>query len=123
MNDFEDDIKKALKDQPVDPCDPEQENIVRELLVTSFKGRSKLLTVVAWLDMVVFLAIAVYSAVRFFGTTAVQTREQIMWAAIFIVSTLVVSLVKMWWWMMAHRTAVQRDIKRLEVRLTSLLEK
>ena len=121
MNDFDKDMKKALSQTNGADYNGEQENILREMIAVSFKGKSKFITIVTWADMIVFLGIAIFSAVKFFD--AGDVRNQIFYATVFLLSSMVMSLVKLWWWTMAHRTAIQRDIKRVEMRLVEFIEK
>ncbi len=70
--------------------------------------------------MFAFFALAVWAAVRFFS--APDTRAMIMWAAIFLVSTQSIAMLKLWYWMLMNRNAVTREVKRLEFQVARLIE-
>ncbi|MBN2019254.1 MAG: hypothetical protein JW749_03405 [Sedimentisphaerales bacterium] len=71
--------------------------------------------VLVWIWAIIFIAGAVYSGTRFFD--ADQTRDQVMFAAIFICCFQGVGLIKVFAWQMIHRNAVTRQIRRLELRI------
>lgn len=70
--------------------------------------------------MFAFFVLAVWAAVRFFS--AQDTRAMIMWAAIFLVSTQSIAMLKLWYWMLMNRNAVTREVKRLEFQVARLSE-
>lgn len=84
-------------------------------------GRSWWLNLLAVPLMFAFFGVCVWSAVRFFGET--QTREQIMWAVVFLFSTQSIAMLKLWYWMLMNRNAVTREVKRLELQVARLVER
>jgi hypothetical protein len=71
-----------------------------------------------WVWAMVFIAGVVYSGAEFLK--AEETKQQIMYAAIFIFFMQCVAMMKIFAWQMIHRNAVIRQIKRLELRITEL---
>ena len=77
----------------------------------------------AWLTVwgIVIIAGCVFCAVKFFDTDLV--RDQIMYATIFMVCIVFLSLIKIFAWQLMHRTGIKREIKRLELRIAELSAK
>ncbi len=73
-----------------------------------------------WAWAIPLLAVAVYSAIRFFETN--QIREQIMYAALFIVSAQYLAGMKIFAWLMLHRRSIARNLKQTELRIAELTE-
>ena len=59
----------------------------------------------------VFLALLIYSGIKFF--TVAATRDQILYAGIFLGSLHVVALMKIFAWQTMHRNHLKRDIRKL----------
>jgi len=116
MKDTEKDIRELLqKSQAAVHYDDSREGMLRDVLVSSFKGRMRWASIITWACMLAFGGIAVFAAVQFF--LAEQVREMILYATLFVVSFSVLLVVKLWYWMLANRNAIQRELKRLELRL------
>lgn len=122
MNQTDNDIKAALhKADRDDFGDLAQDMTLREMMASTFRGRQRWMTFVAWFDMFAFTAVAVIAAVMFFRSDAV--RDLIMWATIFLTCASIIMIAKMWYWMAMNRNAVGREIKRLEFRIADLADK
>lgn len=109
-------IRKIIEDS----YDDSKEETLRAIL-RDFYSRRMLPTVIllcAW--AIPFIALAVYSAMRFFK--ADQTQAQIMYAALFILGAHGVGLMKICAWEMMNRHSIRRDLKRLELRVAELTE-
>ncbi len=76
----------------------------------TFRGPGRWMVAVVWVYVLVFTALAVGTAVMFFRAEPV--REQIAYAAGFLVSINVVMILKMWYWMLLNRNTVIREIRR-----------
>jgi len=114
MND--EDIKKMLEDTYNDS----KEDTVRSM-VKDFYSRRMLGTVIlVWAYAVIFVALAIYSGIKFFKTD--QAQFQIMYAAIFVCCIQFVVLMKIFAWQMIHKNSIKREIKRLELRIAELNE-
>ncbi len=74
--------------------------------------------IILWVYFLVFLALAVFSGIKFFKTD--QTRYQIMYAAVFVCCIQFFVLIKIFAWQMIHRNNIKREIKRLEIRVAEL---
>ena len=122
MNAFEDDLKNGLRKVNGEAdYDIGQEETLFQMVGRSFRGRQWWMTCIAWVYLFLFTGVAVFAAVRFFGVET--TRDQILYATIFAVTAAMAMGVKMWYWTILNRNSIQREIKRLELRITKLTEK
>lgn len=118
MENNEKDIRKLVQNADAEfHSDEAKEGMLRDVLVSSFRGQMKWASLIAWASILVFAAVAVYSALGFF--LAEQVREMIMYATIFLAAFTVIVVTKLWYWMLANRNAIQRELKRLELRLAN----
>jgi hypothetical protein len=107
-----------------DAYDDSRGDSIRSMIGEFYNRRMLSIVVLIWVMALLFLGGVVYSAIRFFGV--VETGDQIMYAAIFIVCVYMLGLMKIFAWQMIHRNSIKREIKRMELRiaeLTRLLDK
>lgn len=114
------DIRSALE-RELAQYEATKENPLKEMLHSSFTGRMRWAAVITWSYLLLFTAIAVYSGSMFFLTDLIG--EKILWAAVFLAAFIVISVVKLWYWMIANRNTITREIKRLELQIALLTEK
>ncbi len=76
--------------------------------------------ILVWVYFLVFLALAVFSGIKFFKTD--QTRYQIMYAVVFVCCIQFFALIKIFAWQMIHKNRIIREIKRLELAIAELSE-
>ncbi len=98
-----------------DVFDAERDETLRAEVVQSFRGKQRWMVLLVWVQTLVFFLVSVWAAVQFFGTD--ETRDQILFATLFLWSSLAVALMKMWYWSRLDRNALQRDIRRLELQV------
>jgi ABC-type spermidine/putrescine transport system permease subunit I len=109
-------IRKIIEDSYEESKEEGLRSIVRD-----FYSRKLLSSaILAWIVAIVFIGLAVYSAVHFFQTD--QTRWQIVYAVLFIVGIHEFDVIRVFAWQMVHRHGLRRDIKRLELRVAELSE-
>lgn len=109
-----DDIRNILDDT----YDTSREDSIRSMIGEFYSRKMLSIAVLVWVWAIIFLAGAVYCAVRFFGTDVV--KSQILYAALFICLVQFVGLMKVFAWQMMARNSVKREIKRLEIRVAEL---
>ena len=114
MKKLDDDIRKVLADEDV-PYDLEREEGVFRQMAGIYRGKLRWLAIAVTIESVVFLAVLVLAAVRFFQVP--DTRGQILYATIVLLMAMLLLLVKLWGWGQMNRNAIQREIKRLELRM------
>ncbi|PTX97790.1 DUF6768 family protein [Opitutus sp. ER46] len=107
-------VEKIIEDS----YDESKEEGLRSI-VRDFYSRKLLASVVAaWTVAAFCIAVAVFSGVQFLRMD--ETKWQIMYAALFVVSAHGLDVVKIFAWQLAHRQNLKRDIKRLELRIAEL---
>lgn len=97
--------------------DDSGEDSIRGMLREFYCPRMRATAAIIWLIGLTFLILAMYSAVRFFRTA--ETRDQIMFAAIFICCFNGIGLMKVFAWQMLHRNSIKQAIRRLELRVAN----
>jgi hypothetical protein len=107
-------IRKIIEDSYDDSKEETLRAIGRAFYSRSFRSAA----IFSWAWSIAFIALAVYGAMRFFR--AEQTQGQIMYAALFILGSHGVGLMKILTWGMLHQHGIKRDLKRLELTLAEL---
>jgi hypothetical protein len=111
---------KKMVDNPLE-YDESKEDSLRSLAKEFFSKKMRWVIVNVYVWFFVLLVPIIISVKQFFKTD--QTKFQIMYAAIFVCCTLTVFSLKVFWWVMAQRYSIKRDIKRLELRVAELAQK
>ncbi len=102
-----------------DTYDDSREDTIRAMLSEFYSRKMAATSAFIWVVAMLFLAAAVYSAVSFFR--AAQTKDQILYATIFLACFYGIGLMKIFAWQVLHRNSIKREIKRLELRLAEAL--
>jgi hypothetical protein len=117
----DDPIKKALQEADVaGDFGPAQGETFRQMISDTFRSQPRWMSVMAWIYALLFTAVAVVAAVKFFGAEGV--RNQILWATVFLTSNMIVMILKVWFWMIMNRNRILREVKRLELRIAELTD-
>ena len=119
MNDPNERLEAALKQDAATFDDTEAS--MRELLVTTFRGKMRIWSFFVYFWLATFAAGAVAAGGCFFQADAV--KDLILYAGLFGVSLLMIVVLKLWYWMLMNRNAVLREVKRLELRVAELAER
>jgi len=114
MND--ENIRRMLDDT----YDDSREDSICSMIGDFYNRRMLSTAVLVWVMGVIFIAGAIYSALRFFGAAEVQS--QIMYAALFVCLFNLVGILKVFAWQIIHRNSIKREIKRLEIRIAELAD-
>lgn len=119
MDNTDKEIRNILTEaNGTDDYDLDREETLRTMMADSFRGRTRWMAILAWVESFVVLGLQIFVAVQFFQ--AEKTRIQILYATMFLTLTLIMVLVKLWYWMLMNRNSVKREIKRLELRVVEL---
>ena len=119
MSELDDKIRAALRQEDAELfAELGGEQSMFEMVGETFRGRSRWMTVLVYVSLLAFLVLAIFTAVSFFE--AESTRDQIAWAVGFVYSMIVISGLKVWYWMQMNRNALTREIKRLELQVARL---
>ena len=111
-------IRSALSTEEAEVYDNLGEQGLIEEAFSVLKGRAKFIVWMTVLFVFVFFIVAVWAGFQFFG--AVETKDLIMWAVVFIFSMSAVSMLKMWYWMEMNKNATVRELKRVELQVAHL---
>jgi hypothetical protein len=120
MNALDDDIRRAIANGE-SIYDLEKEAGIFRQWAGIYRGKMRWMAIFATVESVVFLVLIVLAAVEFFQTD--ETKWQIFYATGILLLAGMLLLVKLWGWMQLNRYAIQREIKRLELRIVELGEK
>ena len=118
MEDIDKLIKDTLTQEEAKFYDELEEQNVIGMLTGLFKGKNWWLIVVMNIMTLVFFALFVYCTVQFFNTD--NTNELIKWGLGGVVFLLGVSMLKVFAWMQMDKNALLRELKRLELQVSSL---
>lgn len=105
-------MKKMLDDD----YDVTREAPLRSMIKEFYSRKMLFIAVLVWIWGIIFFVGAVYSAIRFYK------NGQILDAIIFLCCLQLVSLAKIFAWVMVTKNSIQREIKRLELRIAELTE-
>jgi len=94
---------------------------IRELLFSQFKGKMWASTLIVYFYILLFTVGAIYCGIQFFSAETV--KDWIMYSVGFAGSIGIISVTKLWYWMLANRNAITREVKRLELQVARLTEK
>lgn len=119
MNELDSKIRQALSDEDQDIFEREQGVI--ELVIETFKSQTRWLTMLSIVGGVVVMIFAAIMAVQFFE--ADTTRDQTMYATLFIAAFFSIGIMKVWFWMQMDRVSQLREIKRLELQIARLAQR
>jgi len=120
MDDVDDKIRNGLRSLE-DDYDFREDSLLRDVLFSNFRGRLRSASILAWCAMFLYGAAAVYCAFRVLRAEAIQ--ETVIFGAFLVIAVTAVMVTKLWYWMLANRNAVQREVKRLECRVADLADR
>ncbi|MFY0604207.1 MAG: hypothetical protein JXQ93_09665 [Flavobacteriaceae bacterium] len=86
-----------------------------------FKGKLKWIIVLMITVNFIILGFLIYAIIQFFNATEIV--ELIKWACASFVGLMMISMLKLFSWMQMNKNAMMREIKRLELLVSSLSHK
>lgn len=114
-------IKETLSEEEAKFYDELEEQNVLEMVGGLFEGKNKWIMYVMNVVTLVFFGVFIYCIVQFFQ--AEETKELIKWATGTVVFLVGVSMLKVFAWMQMDKKAIIREVKRLELQISSLSSK
>ncbi len=114
----EEEIKKIINGPQ--EYDESKEDSYRSMIKDFFSKKMRWVMINLYIWSSIFFALVVVSIIQFFRTD--QTRDQIMYATIFICSSLSIGFCKVITFVMLQKHSIKREIKRLELRIAELTE-
>lgn len=118
MEDIDQIIKETLSQEEAKFYDDLDEQNVFQMVIGIFIGKNKWIMIMMNVMTLVFFGFFVYCTVQFFNTDI--TNELIKWGIGAIVFIFGVSFLKMFAWMQMDKNALLRELKRLELQVSSL---
>ena len=118
MEDIDKLIKETLTQEEAKFYDELDEQNVLEMLGGLFKGKNSWIMYVMNFMTLVFFVGFIVCIVKFFDTE--NTNELIMWSVGVIIALLAVSMLKIFAWLQMDKNALLREMKRLELQISSL---
>lgn len=118
MEDIDKLIKETLSEEEAKFYEDLEEQNVFQMLIGLFKGKNKWIIALVNAMILVFFILFIYCAVEFFKTDV--TNELIIWGLGGFVCLTFVSMLKLFAFMQMDKNALLREIKRLELQISSL---
>ncbi|WP_298480281.1 DUF6768 family protein [uncultured Maribacter sp.] len=95
----------------------EEQNLIRELINTSKSSSGWLVVIMSIMHILVF-GFFIYCTIEFFD--AEDTKELLTWLAGGFMAMFVMVMLKLYVWMQMDKNVLKREIKRLELQISSL---
>ncbi|GGZ86800.1 DUF6768 family protein [Algibacter mikhailovii] len=111
-------IKETLTEEEAKFYDDLEEQNVLQMVWGLFKGKNKWIMYLMNIMTLVFFGLFIYCLVQFFNSEI--TFDLIKWATGSLVFLIGVSMLKIFAWMQMDKNALLREIKRLELQVSSL---
>jgi len=92
-----------------------------EMLEGLFHGRNRWIIILINVILLIFFGLFIYCLIQFLNAEA--TNDLILWAAASFASFAIVGYLKLFTWMQMDKNAILREIKRLELQVSSLAGK
>ena len=114
-------IKETLTKEEAKFYDDLDEQNVLQMLGGVYSGKNKWLIIVMNIVQVAFFILFIYCVIQFFKVE--ETNELIKWGIGGSVALFAQSMLKMFTWMQMDKNAILRELKRLELQVSSLAGK
>ena len=111
-------IKETLTQEEAKFYDGLEEQNVFQMLGGLFHGKNKWIMLLMNIVILVFFVLFIYCIVQFFNVES--TKELLMWGIGGLMSLSAVSMLKLFAWMQMDKNAILREVKRLELQVSSL---
>ena len=121
MEDIDQLIKDTLTQEEAKFYDELDEQNVWQMVSGLFQGKNKWIMYIFNITTLIFFAISVYCVIQFFNTEV--TNELLKWGLGALLFFLGVSILKVYAWMQMDKNALLRELKRLELQVSSLTAK
>ncbi|MHC4217224.1 MAG: DUF6768 family protein [Planctomycetota bacterium] len=119
MKNIDDTIRAALRAEDRELFEEfGGEQSLFDMVVESFRGRNRWIKLGMFANILVFAVFAVLTAIQFFQADTM--RGMIGWATGFVCCILGTMMMKLWWWAQLDKSALTREIKRLELQIARL---
>jgi Family of unknown function (DUF6768) len=100
---------------------PAVEEGIFEQVAATFRSRRRAWVALMWLLTALWAAVGLWAALSFYRVQTV--RDWIMYATLFLLSAMAITMLKIWYWMELNRHTQTREIKRLELQVARMAAK
>lgn len=114
-------IKETLTQEEAKFYDSLEEQNLLQMISGLFLGKNSWIVIMMSIVQVVFFGFFIYCAIKFFKVE--ETNELIKWGVFGTISLIGSSMLKLFSWMQMDKKAIIREIKRLELQVSSLSSK
>ena len=121
MEDIDKLIKETLTEEEAKFYDNLDEQNVLQMVLGLFKGKNKWIMYMMNVMTLVFFGLFIYCIVQFFASEA--EADLLKWGFGTIIFIIGVSMLKMFAWLQMDKNAILRELKRLELQISSLTGK
>ncbi|TYA71669.1 DUF6768 family protein [Seonamhaeicola marinus] len=121
MNDIDELIKETLTTEEAKFYDELDEQNFFQMLGGVFKGKNSWLAFLLHIVNTAVFGLLIYCIIQTFDVE--DTNDLIIWVGACIFCFITMSMIKIYVWMQIHRNALTREIKRLELQISSLSSK
>ena len=118
LEDIDQLIKETLTEEEAKFYDELEEQNIWQMMFGIFKGKNSWINIVIAIVQLLWFVLFIYCAIQFFNTD--QTNELIKWGIFGVLSIMASSMLKFYTWMQMDKKALIREIKRLELQVSSL---
>ncbi|MEL0456538.1 DUF6768 family protein [Tamlana flava] len=121
MEDIDKLIKETLTEEEAKFYDELDEQNLFQMLWGVFKGKNSWVALVMNIFNALVFGLLIYCIIQTMDVE--KTNDLILWVGAVIMCFLTMSMIKIYIWMQIHKNAVIREIKRLELQVSSLSAK
>ena len=118
MEDIDKLIKETLSEEEAKFYDELDEQNLFQMLGGIFKGKNTWLAIIMNIVNVIIFGLLIYCIIQ--SMEVEKTNDLILWVGAIILCFLTMSMIKIYIWMQIHKNALLREIKRLELQVSSL---
>lgn len=111
-------IKETLSEEEAKFYDDLDEQGIWGMVGGIFKGKLGWLVVIMNIINLIVFGLFIYCLIQFFNVT--ETNELIKWGVGVVICLMFNSMIKLYGWMQMDKNALMREIKRLELQVSSL---
>jgi len=111
-------IKETLSQEEAKFYDELEEQNLWGMIGSTFQGKLGWLVVLMNIINLIVFALLIYCVIQFFNVT--ETNELIKWALGIVICLNFNTMIKLYAWMQMDKNAILREMKRLELQVSSL---
>ncbi|TNJ42157.1 hypothetical protein KFZ70_15420 [Tamlana fucoidanivorans] len=121
MEDIDKLIKETLTKEEAKFYDELDEQTFFQMILGVFKGKNSWIVFLMNIVNIIIFGLLIYCVIQTMDVE--NTNDLILWVGAVIICFLTMSMIKLYIWMQIHKNAVIREIKRLELQVSSLSSK